>query len=173
MLRPLLHPVLCQLKGKVIPAAWGHPHFLTAATKPRESTAGGISVTVGKGGKAGQATAASAPCPPLLGSELTPCRLLLWALWLLLPWQGRERPGLGLAQPAPLMGFIPDALGPQLFWSQHSRGCGGRKRHFQQGVTPSSLSPRKGSSAERRQGFRHLLWSLRHPPPSQPSKLQP
>lgn len=113
------------------------------------------------------------PALPSSGSELPPRHLLLWALWLLLPSRGRERHEVGLAQPDPLVGFIPDPLGPQLFWSQRGRGCAGRKRHFQQGVTPSSLSPRKGSSAERRQGFRHLLWSLCYPPPSQLSKLQP
>lgn len=146
----LLHPLLCQLTGKVIPAARGHPRFLTAATKLQESTADdGISLLLGEGGKTALATTASAPCPSLLGPELTPCHLLLRAMWLLLPWQGRERHEVGLAQPAPLMGFIPHPLGPQLFCSQHSRACAGRKRHFQQGVPPSSLSPRKGSSAEK------------------------
>ena len=67
VLGALLHPLLCQLKGKIIPAARGHPHFLTAATKLQESTADGISLLAGEGGKAGLATADSAPCPPLLG----------------------------------------------------------------------------------------------------------
>lgn len=172
--RALLHPLLCQLKGKVVPAARGHRRFLTATTKLQESTCR-WDFSVGWGGRQGWSGLPQTVLPalPSSGSELTPRHLLLWALWLLLPSRGRERHEVGLAQPALLVDFIPDPLGPQLFLSQHGRGCAGRKRHFQQGVTPSSLSPRKGSSSERRQGFRHLLWSLCYPPPSQLSKLQP
>lgn len=57
MLRPLLHPVLCQLKGKVIPAAWGHPRFLIATTKLQENTADGISLILWDHSFSGPSTA--------------------------------------------------------------------------------------------------------------------
>jgi len=149
-LRPLLLPLLCQLKGKVLPAAQDHTRFLIAATKLQEGTAVVISLLGGGRGKTGLATAAGAPCPPLLSLELAPCYLLLWALWLLLPWQGRQRHQVGLAQPSPLTGFVPDPLAPQLFWSQHSRACAGRNRIFSR--VWLLLPFPQGQGARRREG---------------------
>lgn len=167
--------ILCSVssKGRSFLQHGATPTFLQPLQNCRKAPQMGFLCWLGREARLVWLPQTVLPALPSSESELTPHHLLLWALWLLLPSQGREMHEVGLAQPAPLMGFIPDPLGPQLFWTQHSRSCAGRKRHFQQGVTPSSLSPRKGSSVERRQGFRHLLWSLCYPPPSQLSKLQP